>query len=157
MMYFPQWRAKKSVSLTSPGKTGQSTPAIFRLPFIALFEGARFKAGMNNYQKGQIGEWMAACLLRLKGYKIVAKRCRMRGGEIDLIGLKGRTVVFIEVKTRNQPEQAAIALGHFQCTRIHKAAEQWLARHDPTNLFDVRFDLLLVSNSLLPKHLTNAF
>ena len=49
---------------------------------------------------GDRGERKAARFLRRKGYKILARQCASRLGEIDLIALEGETIVFVEVKTR---------------------------------------------------------
>jgi len=34
-------------------------------------------------------------MLRLRGYAIVARRCKMPVGEIDLVALKGKRLAFI--------------------------------------------------------------
>ena len=49
---------------------------------------------------GAAGEKAAAKYLRRRGYRIVARNYRCRGGEIDLIALDADTIVFVEVKTR---------------------------------------------------------
>ena len=49
---------------------------------------------------GQRGERRAAWFYRLRGYRIVARNVRLRGGEIDLVVRRGRTLVFAEVKAR---------------------------------------------------------
>lgn len=50
---------------------------------------------------GQRGEQLATWYLRLKGYRIIARNYRIRGGEIDIICRRGGCVVFVEVKTRS--------------------------------------------------------
>src|SRR5690348_5551878 len=49
---------------------------------------------------GRRGEDAAARYLKRLGYVIVARAHRDNIGEIDLIAVDGRTIVFIEVKTR---------------------------------------------------------
>ena len=49
---------------------------------------------------GPLGERRAAWFYRLRGYTIVARNVRFRRGEIDLIVRRGRTLAFVEVKTR---------------------------------------------------------
>lgn len=49
---------------------------------------------------GKIGEDLADKYLKKHGYKIIERNFRIRGGEIDIIALDGRTLVYIEVKTR---------------------------------------------------------
>ena len=48
---------------------------------------------------GRRGEEEAAKYLRGLGYRIVARRERVLRGDIDIIALDGRTVVFVEVRT----------------------------------------------------------
>ena len=60
---------------------------------------------------GRLGENMAAKYLRTKGYYILRRNYRVRGGEIDIIAKQNQTLVFVEVKTRRQnaggyPEEA---------------------------------------------------
>src|SRR3989442_12829220 len=50
---------------------------------------------------GKIGEDLACRELERRGYAIVARRYRRRGGELDIVARDGPTVVFVEVKTRD--------------------------------------------------------
>ena len=50
---------------------------------------------------GEIGENLACDELRRRGYAILARRYRRRGGEIDIVCADGPTIVFVEVKTRD--------------------------------------------------------
>ncbi|MCI8646829.1 MAG: YraN family protein [Firmicutes bacterium] len=56
---------------------------------------------MNNMQLGKLGEDTVQSYLEQKGYKILCRNYRCRGGEIDIIASKGADLHFIEVKTRN--------------------------------------------------------
>ena len=49
---------------------------------------------------GKHGEDLACRELRRRGYALLARRYRTRWGEIDIVARDGRTLVFIEVKTR---------------------------------------------------------
>ena len=49
---------------------------------------------------GRGGEAMAEEFLRAKGYRLLARRFRLRNGEIDLVMRDRETIVFIEVRTR---------------------------------------------------------
>ena len=64
-------------------------------------------ARVSAYRHGVFAETLAALLLRLKGYAIVARRYKTPVGEIDLVALKGRRLAFIEVKRRKTREDAA--------------------------------------------------
>jgi putative endonuclease len=50
---------------------------------------------------GRYGEERAAIFLQDRGYEIIDRNWRSRGGEIDLIARDKDHLVFIEVKTRN--------------------------------------------------------
>lgn len=59
---------------------------------------------MLNKQSGDYGESIACKYLQNQGYQILEKNYRIRGGEIDIVGRDGGTLVFIEVKTRYSHE-----------------------------------------------------
>jgi putative endonuclease len=48
----------------------------------------------------RLGEDLAAKYLQKKGFKIIERNFRRSYGEIDIIAVQGRTLVFVEVKTR---------------------------------------------------------
>ena len=58
------------------------------------------------------GEEEAARFLARCGYAILDKNVRTRAGEIDLVAKEGKTLVFVEVKTRKDlagdPPEAAV-------------------------------------------------
>jgi len=58
------------------------------------------------------GEEEAARFLTRSGYAILDRNVRTRAGEIDLVAREGKTLVFVEVKTRRDlegdPPQAAV-------------------------------------------------
>lgn len=56
---------------------------------------------------GQLGEQLAARYLSSKGYTIEAKNWRVNRLEIDLILRRGETLIFVEVKTRSNPDFGA--------------------------------------------------
>ena len=55
---------------------------------------------------GRTGEKESERFLRRQGHKIVCRNYRCPAGEIDLITLDDRTIVFTEVKTRADRERA---------------------------------------------------
>lgn len=69
----------------------------------------------EHLKTGRHGEEEAYFYLRKHGYVIVAKNWRGGGkGELDLIGWEGKTLCFIEVKTRGSrgqvPAEAAVGM-----------------------------------------------
>lgn len=106
---------------------------------------------------GRFAETRAAWLLRAKGYRVLARRFRGPGGEIDLIARRGRLVAFVEVKHRATLDQAAASITPSARRRIGDAARAWLARHPAFADADLRFDVVLSAPGRWPRHLPHAF
>ena len=111
---------------------------------------------------GRAGEFVAEIFLRLKDYRILARRFRNHGGEIDLIALApgfggNATLAAIEVKRRAHMDMAAIALNARQRKRIVQAARGFLASRPQFDGASLRFDLILVAPGRLPRHLISAW
>ncbi|MFN8828537.1 MAG: YraN family protein [Labrys sp. (in: a-proteobacteria)] len=106
---------------------------------------------------GLAAEARAGWLLRLKGYRILDRRVRTHGGEIDLVVRRGRTLVFVEVKARASLDDAAEAIRGPQMRRIGAAARAWLGRHPADHAMTVRFDAVHVAPARWPRHIVNAF
>lgn len=49
---------------------------------------------------GLLGEELAFQLLRRRGYRVIHRNYRTKVGEIDFVARDGRTLVFVEVRTR---------------------------------------------------------
>jgi putative endonuclease len=81
---------------------------------------------------GQRGEAAAARFLKRLGYKIVARSQRDVLGEIDLVAVDARTIVFVEVKTRRSLEAGhpAEAVDADKQRRLTRLAIGFLKRHD---------------------------
>lgn len=92
---------------------------------------------------GRRGERAAAAYLRARGHSIVAQSERGGLGEIDLITVDGRTIVFVEVKTRRSNRRGAPsdAVDLDKQARITRLALGWLKRHDLLEQ-SVRFDVV---------------
>lgn len=98
----------------------------------------------SNYDTGAAGERYVAQFLEAKGYEIIARNYRIRGGEIDIIARKGDTLAFVEVKTR---KKGALTSGEEAITKakksfIIKAAERFISEYDDE--VDGRFDVAAV-------------
>jgi len=106
---------------------------------------------------GRRAETWAALLLRFKGYRILDRRFRCPRGEVDLVAMRGRTIVFVEVKARDTIDDAAHAVNDRQRGRIEGAASVFLQQHPETAKLDVRFDAILVSPGRMPRHLPDAW
>ncbi len=60
-----------------------------------------------NQEIGKLGEDIAVNYLKQKGYKILDRNFECRQGEIDIIALDKKEIVFIEVKTRTSNKYGA--------------------------------------------------
>ena len=58
-------------------------------------------------RRGRGAETLACWYLRLKGWRILARRARVPGGEVEIIARRGRPLAFVEVKARATQEEAA--------------------------------------------------
>ncbi len=92
---------------------------------------------------GRSGERAAESYLVGAGYVILARNYRCVLGEIDLVALDRRTLAFVEVKARSNPDRGAPieAVTRRQQRRILRAAEHYLARHRLRDRL-VRFDVV---------------
>ncbi|CAM5772535.1 hypothetical protein LMIY3S_03876 [Labrys miyagiensis] len=109
------------------------------------------------FRYGLGAESRAAWLLRLKLYRILARRFKVPGGEIDLIALKGRTLVFVEVKARSSLGAALESVTPAQQRRIANAARAWLSRHPEHMSFTLRFDAVYMAPGHWPAHIAGSF
>lgn len=95
---------------------------------------------------GQKGEEAAARYLRYRGYRILVRGVRSARGEIDLVALDGKTIVFVEVKTRQSDEPISPAEGVDTRKQSHilRSAQEFLHRHQLEE-YPCRFDVVAVT------------
>ena len=91
--------------------------------------------------------------LRLRGFRILARRFATPLGELDLVARRGDLVIFVEVKRRLDLAEAAAALTRQQQTRIARAAALFLQRHPKLGLCAIRFDLIGLAPWRWPCHI----
>jgi putative endonuclease len=114
---------------------------------------------MNRYAaeaRGQWGERRAAWWLRLHGWRIIAQRVRVRAGEVDLIARRGRTTVFVEVKTRATTAEFGTAIDEYRLRRVAAAASAIANRYARAG-DDIRIDVILIAPRRWPQHLKNVW
>jgi putative endonuclease len=111
-------------------------------------------------RRGRIAESLCVWSLRLRGWRILARRLTSRrgsgAGEIDIIARRGRTIAFIEIKARTSRASAVEAVTAAQRAHIARAAAIFLARTGAGESCDIRFDVMTVSG-LIPVHLVDAW
>jgi putative endonuclease len=104
-------------------------------------------------RRGHNSESLAALWLRLKGYRILARRLKTRAGEIDLVAAAPfGPVCFVEVKARGLALAAAESVGRGQQTRIARAASLYLASRPGLARRGARFDIVAVAPRSFPVH-----
>lgn len=105
-------------------------------------------------KRGRGAETLACWYLRLLGWRILARRARVPGGEVDIIARRGRTLAFVEVKARATAEAAAMSLDAWRLRRVVVAAERLAPRYlKPGD--DIRIDAVFIVPRHLPRHLPN--
>jgi len=109
------------------------------------------------FRRGISAESLAAAWLIGKGYRILSRRFRCAGGEIDIIAGRRHTIIFVEVKARASLDDAAESVTPRQRGRIAAAAEIWLAQNPKVAFKDLRFDAILIAPGKLPQHIHGAF
>ena len=116
---------------------------------------------MRAKSLGKAGEELAERYLKRQGYAIVARNYRCPLGEIDLIALDRRAVVFVEVKTRRVDTSGAPveSVNAAKQRRLKRAALYYLNRHRLHDR-DVQFDVVGISLRSDPpsvRHVRHAF
>ena len=96
-------------------------------------------------RKGHYAEWAAAALLSLKGYRLLKHRYKSPAGEIDLIAIKGGTVIFLEVKARKTIDTAIEAVTPRTQKRICAAASMFFSRLAHFAQAGVRYDIIAIA------------
>ena len=100
---------------------------------------------VTRQDKGKRGELLAAEYLKQHGLKVVAQNFRCPIGEIDLIGRDGKTIVFVEVRSRSTANfgtpQESISLSK-QRKLTHLA--QWYLKKQGLEREPARFDVIAI-------------
>lgn len=111
----------------------------------------------RTYQDGLWAELVGCWYLRLKGYRIVARRWRTPVGEIDILARRGDTLAIVEVKHRREIDSALAAVTPRQQQRLERAMRYAVAARPEYNGYTWRFDLLAVAPGRIPRHIISAW
>lgn len=95
---------------------------------------------------GKRGEDFAARYLKRLGYHIVGRQIDLRVGELDIVAVDVRTVVFVEVKTRTSCDAGspAEAVDDLRQQRMTRAALAYLKSHGLLE-YPARFDVIALT------------
>ena len=124
---------------------------------------------------GLQGEHEAARYLRQRGYIIITRRERILNGDIDIVALDKRTVVFVEVRSKTTTERGhpAETIDARKKQRICSLANAYIKQHRLED-YSFRLDVVTVlftrppsiqnrwlfgrsSNTPIIEHFQNAF
>ena len=108
-------------------------------------------------RRGHRSEWIAAWYLRLKGYRIMAQRYKVKSGEVDIIARRGDLIVMVEVKARATVLEAMDAISATAMRRIESAGDQWLSKQKDFAKLSVRYDLVAICPRKWPVHVQRLF
>lgn len=114
---------------------------------------------MNNISKGALGERLAEDFLLKKGYKILFRNYRTKLGEIDLISMVDKYIVFVEVKARSNTSYGYPyeAVNYKKQQKIINTSYLFLQNYDYKN-YQVRYDIIEVYlKDKKIHHIENAF
>lgn len=98
---------------------------------------------------GDIGEKVACKYLEKNGFKVLDKNFRTPVGEIDLVCLDEKTLVFVEVKTRSNQQWETLeeTINETKINRILKTAEIYIDRITNIKFEETRIDAVFVFRS----------
>lgn len=110
-----------------------------------------------NRAKGSAGEILATQYLTKKKYEIVQTNYSNKIGEIDIIAKDGKTLVFIEVKSRKTLKfgRPCEAVGVYKQNKIRQVATLYLMMKKIKDT-PIRFDVIEVLDGEI-NHIINAF
>lgn len=100
---------------------------------------------------GRAAEDLVARWLTAAGWQLVERNARTRYGELDIVALDGRTLVFVEVKAGREgsqfgPERPVLSIDLRKQRRIRHLATAWMtARRDLPPYSEIRFDAVGVT------------
>ena len=116
---------------------------------------------MNTKERGNRGEERAASYLISKGFSIIERNWRTKGGEIDIIAYKNDILVFVEVKTLPNGTMDMIQreLNYQKRQRIIKTSKRFLLNHRQYSNSYVRYDVIVIDMPGIEPvyHIENAF
>jgi putative endonuclease len=118
----------------------------------------------DNSSVGHLGEDIAANYLSGRGFRILERNFRCKGGEVDIVARDpaDKSLVFIEVKTRRGLTYGVpqLAVTPFKQRQVSKASLTWLSKNrqfDANARFDVIAILLHTDGAHSIEHIPNAF
>ncbi len=100
---------------------------------------------------GKTAESLVAARLAAAGWEIVERNARTRYGELDIVALDARALVFVEVKAGRAgsvfgPERPVLSIDWRKQRRVRHLAVAWMGeRRDLPRYDQIRFDAVGVT------------
>lgn len=100
---------------------------------------------------GKLGEDLALKFLKNKGFLMISRNFRVRGGEIDLIGQQAGQLHFVEVKTRTNLAfgYGEESVNYFKRQRLKTAILEYLSRNKIRRLWQI--DVIVIELNVAAK------
>lgn len=116
---------------------------------------------MERSELQTVGEDAAARYLKRRGFKVLERNWRLKLGELDIVAMDGETLVFVEVKTKQDPLFAdpALSVDFRKQRKLRRLAEAYIAITKP-DFVNCRFDVVSVVGGVtepLLRHIPQAF
>jgi putative endonuclease len=104
---------------------------------------------MSKPAPGRRGEERAAEYLLQRGYEILERNFRIRGGEIDLIARNRTLISFLEVKSWKVYDMGELerSIDEKKRLRIINASKRYLQRHPEFEGMEVRYDVIFLDGT----------
>ena len=98
-----------------------------------------------RHELGTAAEDQAAAFLEKKGYRILERNVAYKVGEVDIVAEDGETLVFIEVRSRTDPDQVhpAATVTRRKQRQIVRTAMAYCQHHKIRDTM-IRFDVVAV-------------
>lgn len=106
----------------------------------------------SSLKKGREFEERATKFLKKQGYKILARNVRYPFGELDIVAMKGKTLVFVEVKGGNPDFPPRTRVNRAKLKRLELAAYKYIKDFSP-KFEESRLDVIEVLSNGEINHL----
>lgn len=110
---------------------------------------------------GASGEQVACAYIEALGWRILDRNACFKGGELDIVALDRRELVFVEVRSRRTQSGAKpIESITWRKQRFMvRAAQKWIHAHPWFRVYRCRFDVIAIdlSRSVMSEHQRAAF
>lgn len=110
---------------------------------------------MKKSTFGLLAEYFAIIIYKIKFYQILYHRKKYYTGEIDIIAVRGKQLVFIEVKARRFFDYKILSVT--QQRRIKRSISIFLNYNLKYQNYNIRCDLVIIRPYYLPIIIKNAF